>query len=131
MGRPMAGAGRPLTEVETMLRISSAARAALPALAATAMLAGLATSAEAGGPYHRHHGYSGGAGLVTGLAVGALVGTALAAPYAYPPPPPMVYGPPAYAYVPPPPPQPYCYQADERFWVPGYGWQYRPVTVCE
>lgn len=89
---------------------------------AAALLLGAATfsaPAEAGRRYYRHNG----AGIIAGLALGAIIGGAVArrdyyygpydyyyGPYApppaayYPPPPPPAYYPPApaYAYAPPP-----------------------------
>jgi hypothetical protein len=105
---------------------SSSAKAAV----GIALLSAFALSATSAEAQHRR-GPGPVAGIAAGVAVGALVGAAIAGEpvYAYPPPPPPVYyGPPAYAYGPPPP---RCYTTSERFWVPGYGYRFRPVTVCD
>ncbi|MFC7552540.1 hypothetical protein ACFQU7_10125 [Pseudoroseomonas wenyumeiae] len=87
--------------------------AALAGLTGVALLAA-SPAAEAHG-WHRR-GPSGGAvaaGIIGGLAVGALVaGAAQAAPppppvYYAPPPPPVYYAPPVAYYAPPPPPRAY------------------------
>jgi hypothetical protein len=98
-----------------------------------------------------------GAGGIGGVAVGALIGSAIASsppppppgyyppppgyypppPGAYgPPPPPGAYGPPPAAYGPPPPPAAYaqlapgCHWGHRTVWVDGYGYQRRTVQVC-
>lgn len=96
-----------------------------------------------------------GAGILGGLAAGAIVGTAVAnsAPppgYYYPPPPPGYYPPPPGAYAPPPPPgaaygppppppgpapayaqlAPGCHWAKRQVWVEGVGYRWRTVQVC-
>ncbi len=95
------------------------------ALAASTLIAGLASATpaqaqwhrgygyERGGYYH-HRGYGIGPGAIVGGALlGLGVGALLAAPYAAPPPvvyapPPPAYYPPAYAYAPP------------RYYAPSY-----------
>jgi hypothetical protein len=66
-------------------------------------------------------------GAMGGLAAGAMLGGALAAPrplYVAPAP---VYVRPAPVYV----EADDCYVRRERVWVPGWGWEYRRRTVCE
>ncbi|EHL97621.1 hypothetical protein HMPREF9946_04060 [Acetobacteraceae bacterium AT-5844] len=66
------------------------------------------------------------AGVVGGLALGALAGAALASPappprayYAPPPPPPAYYAPPVAYYAPPPPPPPVVvYETRPRVYYP-------------
>jgi hypothetical protein len=88
-----------------------------------------------------------GAGILGGVAAGAIVGSAIAnSPpppppgYYYPPPPPpgAYYGPPP-GYPPPPgyaPPPAYaqlapgCHWGRRKVWVDGYGYQWQPVQVC-
>jgi len=57
--------------------------------------AALLASAPANARWWHHHGWGWG-GPAAGFAAGAVIGSALAAPY--------YYGPPAYAYAPGPPP---------------------------
>jgi hypothetical protein len=67
------------------------------------------------------------AGAIGGLAVGTMLGSALAAPrpaYVAPPP---VYVAPSPVYVEPEE----CYVRRERVWVPGWGWELRRRTICE
>jgi hypothetical protein len=79
-----------------------------------------------------------GAGVIGGVAAGAIIGSAIAnnppPPPAYypPPPPPPGYGPgygagyaPAYAQL-----GPGCYWGRRRVWVEGYGYQVRTVPIC-
>ncbi len=80
-----------------------------------------------------------GAGVIGGVAAGALIGSAIANS---PPPPPAYYPPPPpAAYYPPPPPPGYvapayaqlapgCHWGHRRVWVEGYGYQWRTVQVC-
>ncbi len=81
-----------------------------------------------------------GAGVIGGVAAGAIIGSAIAnsppPPPAYypPPPPPGYYAPPA-AYAPPPGPAyaelgPGCYWGKRRVWVEGVGYRTRTVQVC-
>jgi len=94
------------------------------ALAAAAMLAAaLPSSAQA-----RCHGCGVAAGVVGGLAAGAILGSALAGPapvYAAPPPPP-----PSAVYY-DGPDAPVCHIERHRVWVEGYGWRHRRVEVCD
>ena len=97
------------------------------ALAAVAMLAAatLPSTAEA-----RCRGCGVAAGVVGGLAAGAILGSALS-------------GGPVYAEPAPPPPPPprYYYEEDgdgpichverRRIWVEGYGWRHRRIEVCD
>jgi hypothetical protein len=96
------------------------------ALAAAAVLAaGLPSVAQA-----RCHGCGVAAGVIGGLAAGAIIGGALA-------------GQPAYAEpAPPPPPPPRYYYEDDgdgpichvehrRVWVRDWGWRYRRIEVCD
>jgi hypothetical protein len=64
------------------------------------------------------------AGVVGGLAAGAIIGSALAGPRYYAPPPP----PPAYYYG---EDGPVCHVEHRRIWVEGYGWRHRRVEVCD
>jgi hypothetical protein len=88
-----------------------------------------------------------GAGIIGGVAAGAIVGSAIAnsppPPGYYPPPPPGYYPPPPPgAYYPPPPGAAYpppaeyaqlapgCHWGHRKVWVEGYGYQWRNVPVC-
>jgi hypothetical protein len=91
---------------------------------AAASAAALPTSADA-----RCHGCGVGAGIIGGLAAGAIIGSAIAnsgpryvapAP-AYGPPPPAYYAP-EYG--------PVCHIERQRFWD-GYGWRHRRIEVCD
>jgi hypothetical protein len=73
-----------------------------------------------------------GAGVIGGVAAGAIIGSAIAnnpppppAYYPPPPPPPGYYPPPGYAQL-----APGCYWGKRRVWVEGYGYQIRPVQIC-
>lgn len=93
---------------KTLISCATAATLALGALA-------VPTSAEARG------GGALAAGIIGGLAVGAIVGSAAANPYYAPGP--AYYGP-APAYY-----GPACYWTHQRFWD-GYGWRMQRVRVC-
>jgi hypothetical protein len=102
-------------------------------LAAAASL-GLASLAVPGTANAGCYGCAVGAGVIGGIAAGAIIGGAIAN---NPPPPPGYYAPP-----PPPPPgyypaaggyaqlAPGCYWGRRRVWVEGYGYQVRTVQVC-
>lgn len=60
------------------------------------------------------------AGIVGGLALGALAGAAAAGALAPPPPPVVVYD-----------DGPECYITSRRVWVEGRGWRRRNVEVCD
>ena len=71
-----------------------------------------------------------GAGVIGGLAAGAIIGGAIAnspppPPAYYPPPPPPPAYAPAYAQL-----GPGCYWGRRRVWVEGYGYQVRTVPIC-
>jgi hypothetical protein len=100
------------------------------ALAAAALVAAaLPSPAQA-----RCDGCAVGAGVLGGLAAGAIIGGAIAnsqpryyepAPvYAAPPPPPVYVEPPDYVDG------PVCHVERQRFWD-GYGWRHRRVEVCD
>jgi hypothetical protein len=96
------------------------------AFAAAAMLAAALPSAAQA----RCDGCGVAAGVIGGLAAGAIIGGAIA-------------GQPAYAAPPPPPPPPpsrvyyedddapVCHIEHRRVWVEGWGWRHRRVEVCE
>jgi hypothetical protein len=75
------------------------------------------------------------AGVVGGLAAGAIIGSAIANSG-------PTYGGPAPVYANPPPPPGYyqpsevveggvCHVENRRVWVEGFGWRPRRVEVCE
>lgn len=95
-------------------------------------LAGLAAATLPNAAEARCRGCGVAAGVVGGLAAGAIIGSALAGGPAYAAPAPV--------YVAPPPPPPtYYYESDapichverRRIWVEGWGWRHRRVEVCE
>lgn len=86
--------------------------------AAALSAAALPTTAEA-----RCRGCAVGAGVVGGLALGAVIGSALAGPRYYEPAP-VYVAPPAYVEG------PVCHIERERFWD-GYRWRHRRVEVCD
>jgi hypothetical protein len=90
--------------------------------AALAVAATLPSPASA-----RCNGCAVGAGVIGGLAAGAIIGSAIAGPrYVEPAPPPAYYAPPpAYAVE-----EPVCHVERQRFWD-GYGWRHRRVEVCD
>jgi hypothetical protein len=102
----------------------------LTALAAAAVLA-VASVAAPQPAQARCFGCAVGAGIIGGLAAGAIIGSA-ARPYYYGP---GYYGYPGYAYAPgpvyygPPPPPPSCYWTHSRYWN-GYHWHWRRIRVC-
>jgi hypothetical protein len=105
----------------------------LMGLAAAASL-GLASLAAPSTANAGCYGCAVGAGVIGGIAAGAIIGSAIA--NNPPPPPPGYYAPP-----PPPPPgyypaagyaqlAPGCYWGRRRVWVEGYGYQVQTVQVC-
>jgi hypothetical protein len=108
---------------------------ALLGLAAAASI-GLASLAAPSNANAGCYGCAVGAGVIGGLAAGAIIGGAIAnnpppppAYYPPPPPPPGYYGggpgPAAYAQL-----GPGCYWGRRRVWVEGYGYQVRTVPIC-
>jgi hypothetical protein len=99
------------------------------ALAAAALVAAaLPSSAQA-----RCHGCGVGAGLIGGLAAGAIIGSAMANSG-------PAYAAPAPVYDAPPPPAgvyyndadaPVCHVERQRVWIEGYGWRARRIEVCD
>ncbi|MCW5688207.1 MAG: hypothetical protein KIT76_06645 [Pseudolabrys sp.] len=96
--------------------------------AAALSVAALPTTADA-----RCHGCGVAAGVVGGLAAGAIIGSAIAGPRAYEVPPPGYYEP-APVYVEPAPRYyyegPACHIERQRIWD-GYRWRHRRVEVCD
>jgi hypothetical protein len=78
-----------------------------------------------------------GAGIIGGVAAGAIIGSAIANSPPPPPPPPYYYPPPpAPAYYPAPGPgyaalAPGCYWGKRQVWVEGYGYRWRTVQICQ
>lgn len=104
-------------------------RKILTAVVAVATIAGAAVSASSPAEA-RWRGGAVAAGVIGGIAAGALIAGAASRPaYGYAPgyygyaPAPAYYGPPAYAYA------PRCWWQNQRFWD-GYGWRIRRVQVC-
>ncbi len=89
--------------------------AAVAALIMAGSLAVTTTEASARG-WRGGYGGAVAAGVIGGLAVGALAASAYRPVYAAP-----VYD--DYA--------PDCYRVARRVWIPGYGWSLRRRTVCE
>ena len=97
----------------TGLLVSASAAAIVPAAAAPIGHPLAITKSAAGITEQVRWRGGGGWGpgaFVGGLAAGALIGGALAAPYGYYGPPPVYYGPPPAAYAPPPDAVAYCMQ---------------------
>jgi hypothetical protein len=110
-----------------------------------ATIVGLGAIAPSGHANAGCFGCAVGAGIVGGVAAGAIVGSAIANSPP-PPPPPGYYPPPPPGYYPPPPPPPPgaayppppayaqlapgCHWGHRRVWVDGYGYQWRTVPVC-
>ncbi|MBB4017702.1 hypothetical protein GGR16_002736 [Chelatococcus caeni] len=92
---------------------------AIPLACATIGASFVATTGEAEARWRGRY-YGGGAvaaGVIGGLAIGALAASAARPAYGYPGP----------VYV----ADPYCYKVRERVFVPGYGWTTRRTTVCD
>jgi hypothetical protein len=99
------------------------------ALAAAATLAAaLPSSAQA-----RCHGCGVAAGVVGGLAAGAIIGSAIAnsGPTYYVEPAPVYAPPPAYVAPSEVIEGGVCHVERHRVWVEGYGWRSRRVEVCD
>jgi hypothetical protein len=87
------------------------------------------------------YGCAVGAGVIGGIAAGAIIGSAIAnsppPPPAYYPPPPGYGPPPPAAYGPPPPGPGYaqlapgCSWGQRKVWVEGLGYRWRTVQVCQ
>lgn len=98
---------------------------ALTALTLAGTLSVMSTEASAG--WRRGWGWRGGggavaAGVVGGLALGAIAANAYRPYYGYPAG--YYYGGPGYGYG------AGCYARTRNVWVDGWGWQARRVTVC-
>ena len=100
---------------------------------AAASAIGLATLAAPSAANAGCYGCAVGAGVLGGVAAGAIIGSAIAnspppppAYYPPPPPPPGYYPPgPGYAEL-----APGCYWGQRRVWVEGVGYRMRTVQVC-
>jgi hypothetical protein len=96
--------------------------------AAATLAAALPSSAQA-----RCHGCGVAAGVVGGLAAGAIIGSAIAnsGPTYYEPAP--VYAPPPPAFAAPSEvvEGDVCHVERRRVWVEGYGWRSRRIEVCD
>ena len=84
------------------------------------------------------YGCAVGAGIIGGVAAGAIIGSAIANSPPPPPPPPYYYYPPpaAVGYYPGPGPgyaalAPGCFWAKRQVWIEGYGYRWRTVQVCQ
>jgi len=96
-------------------------------LAAAASL-GLAAMAVPAPANAYCYGCAVGAGVIGGVAAGAIIGSAIA--NSPPPPPPP-------GYYPPPPPgpgyaqlAPGCYWGKRKVWIEGVGYRWRTVQIC-
>lgn len=93
------------------------------AVAATALAATLAfTTTEASAWGRRHYGGAVAAGVLGGVALGALAARPYYRPYYGPAP---VYADPYPAYY-----GPACYLETRRYWD-GWGWRLRRIRVCD
>ncbi|HEX4407518.1 MAG TPA: hypothetical protein VH206_01980 [Xanthobacteraceae bacterium] len=104
---------------------------------AAASAIGLATLAGPSTANAGCYGCAVGAGVLGGVAAGAIIGSAIANS---PPPPPAYYPPPPppAAYYPPPgyapgyaQLAPGCYWGQRKVWIDGIGWRWRRVQVCQ
>jgi hypothetical protein len=103
---------------------------------AAASAIGLATLAGPSTANAGCYGCAVGAGVLGGVAAGAIIGSAIA--NSPPPPPPGYYPPPPAAYYPPPPPPgpgyaelaPGCYWGQRKVWIEGAGYRWRTVQIC-
>ena len=105
---------------------------------AAATAVGLATLAGPSTANAGCYGCAVGAGILGGVAAGAIIGSAIANS---PPPPPAYYPPPPAAYYPPPPPPDYgpgyaelapgCYWGKRKVWIEGVGYRWRTVQICQ
>ena len=93
----------------------------LTALAAAATLAVVAIATPQ--PAQAHDGGAIAAGIIGGLAVGAIIGSAAAGPHYYGPGPYYYGAAPAYY-------GPHCYWTHQRVWD-GWGWYPQRVRVCD
>lgn len=96
---------------KTLLGALTAASLAVATIAAP-------TAADA-----RCHGCGVAAGLIGGIAAGAIIGSAIA--NSPPPPPRAVYVEPEPVYG------PACHIEHHRVWIEGYGWRIRRFEVCD
>jgi hypothetical protein len=105
---------------------------------AAASALGIATLAGPSAANAGCYGCAVGAGVIGGVAAGAIIGSAIANSPP-PPPPPGYYPPPQGAYYPPPPPPPGpgyaelapgCYWGQRKVWVEGAGYRWRTVQIC-
>jgi hypothetical protein len=104
---------------------------------AAASAIGLATLAGPSTANAGCYGCAVGAGVLGGVAAGAIIGSAIANSPP-PPPPPGYYPPPPAAYYPPPPPPgpgyaelaPGCYWGQRKVWIEGAGYRWRTVQIC-
>lgn len=102
-------------------------RKAFIAILAALAIAGTfaATASDAQARHFRGHGGAVAAGVIGGLAAGAIIGGALATRPAYADP----YYAPAPVYVAPPPPR--CWTERQQVWDPYYGvYRTQRVRVC-
>jgi len=99
---------------------------AILAIAAAATIAAGTLSAPAPAEA-RCYGCAVGAGVIGGLAAGAIIGGAIAnsQPRYYGPPPVSYYGGPAYVEG------PVCHIERRRIWIEGIGWRTRRIEVCD